>query len=174
MSVNLAERPAATEFAPYYAGYVASVPEGDLLETMERQLGELHALPDLFPEERGDHAYAPGKWTVKEVLGHCADTERIFAYRLLRVARGDRTPLPGFDQDEYVPSAGSAARSVRSLVDELVAVRHATLALARGLPAEAWGNTGVASGFDVSARALGYITAGHLAHHLTVLRERYL
>ncbi|HEV2642530.1 MAG TPA: DinB family protein [Candidatus Elarobacter sp.] len=167
-------RPEASEYNPYYGAYVSAVPEGDLLSTLERQGAELDALLAPLDDARALSRYAPGKWSIKEVLGHISDTERVFAYRLLRIARGDTTPLASFDQDVYVPAARSDARALNDLREELRAVRAATLALAKSLDDDAWLRSGTASEKPVSARALGYIIAGHMAHHTKILRERYL
>ena len=167
-------RPDASEFAPYYAGYVAAVPDGDIIEVIRRGAEDLATTVATIPEDRGDHRYADGKWSIRELLGHVIDAERIFSYRLLRVARGDATPLPGFDQDPYVLTSGAQQRSVASLAAELAAVRASTIALLESLPDDAWTRGGTASGHPVSARALAYITAGHAEHHLQILRSRYL
>jgi hypothetical protein len=165
--------PAQGEYAPFYAGYVAKVAGRDLRAILERQVGEIRALVAPLTDEGGMARYEPGKWSVKEVIGHVADTERVMSYRLLRIARGDATPLPGFDQDPYVAAAHSDVRTLESLVTELEAVRASTLALVGSLGAEEWGRRGVASGREVSARALAHIIAGHLEHHAAILRERY-
>jgi len=170
---SLSTRPAADEHLPYYARYVERVPDGDLLARLERQVAETAALLRALPEGRAAHRYEPGKWSVKEVVGHVADTERIFTYRALRIARADRTPLAGFDENEFVRAAGFDRRTLRELVDELVAVRAATVALYRGLGDEEVGRRGTANGAEVSVRALAWITAGHELHHVTLLRERY-
>lgn len=167
-------RPAADEYAPYYSRYISRVPEGDVLELLERQGRESSALLRALPEGRGAHRYAPDKWSVKEVVGHVADSERIFSYRALRIGRADSTPLPGFEQDDFVRVAGSDRRPLRDLVAELEAVRAATIALFRGLDDEALARRGTASGQAVTARALAYIIAGHERHHLEILRGRYL
>jgi hypothetical protein len=168
-----AARPAPTEYAPYYERYVSLV-AGDVVETLERQGAETAALLRGLTEEQGDVRYEPGKWSVKELIGHLIDTERILSYRLLRVARGDRRPIEGFDQDPYVANSNAGARTVSSLADEFGHVRGATLALVRGLDDAAWSRSGVANENEVSARALAYIIAGHEAHHVRILRERYL
>jgi hypothetical protein len=126
-----------------------------------------------IPETRGGHRYGPDKWTIREVIGHLIDAERIFTYRALRVARGDRTPLASFDENEFVKTAGSDTRTLASLTRELGAVREASIQLFESLPDDAWGRSGVASGKEVSLRALAYITTGHAMHHLRILRERY-
>ena len=167
-------RPEASEYAPFYAGYVALVPDGDLLDTLERQGEDTARILGALPEARGDHAYAPGKWTVKEVLGHLADGERVFSYRALSFARGDATPLPGFEENAWVPASGARDRSLSSLVAELRAVRGATLALLRGLPPGADLRRGVANEQEISVRGLAWVIAGHERHHLKILRERYL
>jgi hypothetical protein len=168
------DRPDASEYASFYAGYVAAVPDGDLLAMLERQLEETTALLKGLPESRGNHAYAPGKWSIKVMLGHMADAERVFAYRALRIARGDPTPLASFDENAWAPNSGAASRTLADLIDEFRAVRAATLALLRHLPAEAPLRRGTASDNPVSVRALAWIIAGHERHHLRMLRERYL
>jgi len=171
--IAMISRPAPTEYAQHYVGYVERVPEGDVLDHLARQIEETRALLRDLPPSRAVHRYATGKWSVAEVVGHVADAERIFAYRTLRFARGDATPLESFDENAYVPAGSFDRRTLTDLVDELTAVRHATLALLRGIPAEAFARTGVASGRSVSARALAYIIAGHELHHVAILRERY-
>jgi hypothetical protein len=165
--------PGPDEYAPFYRDYVARVPAGDIVAVLGEQIGETLRVLGGLTEAAANRAYAPGKWTIKEVVGHVIDAERVFSTRALRFARGDRTELPGFDQDPYVLAGGFAARSIRDLADELAAVRRATVLLFRGLPEEAWGRRGVASGQEVSVRALAYIIAGHELHHRSILRERY-
>jgi len=167
-------RPGADEYAPYYERYVSRVPEGDVVERMERQGAEVAELLRGVPPELHGHRYAEGKWSVREVVGHLCDAERIFPYRALRISRGDRTPLPGWEEDAYVEAANFDARSLESLAAEWADLRRATLWLFRGLDAEAAGRRGSASGYEVSARALAYITVGHTDHHLDILRTRYL
>ena len=166
-------RPAPDEYAPYYERYVSLV-AGDVLETLERQGAETAALLGRLTEEQGGARYAPDKWSLKELVGHLIDTERILSYRLLRVARGDRTPIEGFDQDPYVANSNADARTLQSLAEEFGHVRAATVALARGLDPAAWSRSGVAHENEVTARALAHIIAGHEAHHVRILRERYL
>ncbi|MGZ8412027.1 MAG: DinB family protein [Gemmatirosa sp.] len=170
----LSLRPDADEFAPYYARYIAQVPDGDVLDTLERQLEEMVALMDRFGETGSMHRYAEGKWSVKEVLGHIADAERIFAYRALCAARGESGGLPGFDENAYVANANFDARTLNSLLGELTATRRATLALFRSLDAETLARRVVANGVPVSVRALAWIVAGHERHHQVILRERYV
>lgn len=180
-SSSFVTRPAPSEHSPYAAGYIdaaaraiADRGHADLIALLEAQQQAWHAmLGPLAPSVAG-HRYAPDKWTLAESLLHVADTERVFAYRLLRIARGDTTPLPGFDQDAWVPASGAGARSLTDLLAELDAVRLATLTLIRSLDAEALSRLGMASGNPVSARALAWMIAGHVAHHLQLTRERYL
>jgi DinB family protein len=166
--------PGADEYAAAFAGYVAQVPlHTDLHQLLAEQLDTTSARLRAVPEARGGFRYAPEKWSVKEVVLHLADTERIMAYRALRIARGDPTPLPAFDENAYVPLSGADAQPLAELVEGWADVRRATLALFRQLPAEAWLRRGVASGKPVSVRALGWIIAGHERHHLDVLGVRY-
>ena len=167
-------RPDQTEYLPYYEKYVALVPAGDVLATLSRQMEETLALLGGVDEGRAAHRYEPDKWSVKGVVGHVIDTERIFAYRALRFARGDQTPLPGYDQDDYGRVANFDARTLASLVAELASVRAATIALFRSLDAAAWQRRGTANNAEVSVRALAHIIAGHELHHMQVLRTRYL
>jgi len=166
-------RPGSDEYAPYYGTYISKVPNQDLFQLLKEQIEETCRLLSKVPESASDATYAPGKWTIKEVAGHMVDTERIMAYRLLRVARGDATPLPGFEQDDYVRGAGFQARTLASLVEEFRFARAATLALLGGLDEAALARRGVADGKTVSARALAYIIAGHERHHVGILQQRY-
>lgn len=170
----VATRPDASEFAPFYAGYVASVPEGDIVTVLRRGGDEWQTALAELPEARADYRYAEGKWSIRQLIGHVSDAERIFTYRALRIARGDKTPLAAFDENAYVETAGSERRTLSALSEELRVVREATIALFNSLPDEAWGRTGTASDKPVSVRALAYITAGHAQHHLKIMRERYL
>jgi uncharacterized damage-inducible protein DinB len=166
-------RPAADEAAPSYQGYIAKVPGENIGEQLVDQLAEVERLFGALDDEAALARYAPGKWSIKEVLGHLTDVERIFSYRLLRISRGDTTPLPGFDENTYVPAGAFDERPLRDLAAEFRAVRLSSMALASGLPPASWSRMGQASGKPVSARALAYIMVGHVAHHLGVLRERY-
>jgi uncharacterized damage-inducible protein DinB len=172
-STAAAARPAPGEYAPYYERYVSLV-AGDVSEALERQGAETASLIGGLSEEQGDARYEAGKWSAKELVVHLIDCERIFAYRLLRVARGDRTPIEGFDQDPYVANSNAGARTLQSLAEEFAHVRAATLSLVRSLDAAAWSRRGVANENEVSARALAHIIAGHELHHVRILRERYL
>jgi hypothetical protein len=166
-------RPDATEYAPFYANYVAAVPEADVVSALRESGTEIGAALSAIPESRGGHRYADGKWSIRELVVNVIDAERIFTYRALRIARGDATPLPGFDENRYVAAAGSDARAMADLLAELLAVRAGTTALFTSLPDAAWRRVGVASEREISVRALAYVAAGHVAHHLRILRERY-
>ena len=167
-------RPGPGDFAPHLARYIERVPEGDLLDHLEVQARHFEALLGGIDPERARFRYAPGKWSVKELVGHVSDTERIMAYRLLCVARGDQTPLPGFEEEDYVRAAHADDRSLEDLAAEFSDVRRATLALLRGLDAGDLARRGTASGHPVSAGALAHVIPGHLAHHGRILEERYL
>lgn len=168
------DRPETTEYAPFYGTYVAKVPAGDLCDLLERQIAEIEATFRSLPAERGRYAYAPGKWTINEVVGHMSDTERVFSYRLVSFARLDPASLPSFDENAWAPAGGFNDRTLSSLIDELIAVRRATVALLRGLPNGASTRRGTASGREISVRAIAHIIYGHVAHHLGVIKERYL
>ena len=169
----LIDKPDVSEYAPYYGRYVDLVADGDILGTLAGQIGgtlaELHRVSEADSLKR----YAPGKWSVREVLGHMIDTERIFAYRALRFARGDRKELAGMEQDDYVLAGQFDRIGWASLTEEFEAVRRSSLPMLRGFTPEAWTRQGVASGNPVSVRALAYIMAGHELHHMRVLREKY-
>jgi uncharacterized damage-inducible protein DinB len=167
-------RPGSGEYAEYYARYVALVPEGDIVALLATQLHDTFAMLRELDDTHALYAYAPGKWSIKQVVAHVADAERIFAVRILRFARGDVTPLPAFNENEYARSGEFDARPLASLLAELAAVRGATVALLAGLPKHVWERTGVASGYDVSVRALAWIIAGHELHHRGVLATHYL
>jgi hypothetical protein len=174
MSATAPARPEAGEYAPYYEKYVLLVPAGDVVETLERQNADTLALLRSVPEDRAGESYEPGKWSIKEVVGHVIDTERIFTYRALRISRGDRTPLPGYEQDDYARAANFNARTLADISDDFSRVRAATVSLFRSFDAAAWQRRGVANDNEVSARAIAHITAGHELHHVGILRERYL
>ncbi len=173
MSFDFTARPASGEFGDFHAGYVAAVPPGDIRETLARESAAAAAFYGAIAEDRADFAYAPGKWSVREVLAHIADGERVFAYRALRFGRGDRTPLPGFDQDTWVPESHAASRPWPDLVADFNAVRTASLHLFRSFAESDWARRGEASGIEVSVRAIAFILAGHELHHRRILVERY-
>lgn len=168
------ERPEPGEHDPFYAGYIGRIPDGaDIVALLAEQRESTASLLAAIPDQRASFRYATGKWSVKEVVSHLSDAERIMAYRALRIARGDTTPLAGFDENAYVPAARSDELDLDSLVEEWVAVRKASVAMFGNLPSEAWTRQGTANGAAVSVRALAYIIAGHERHHLETLRTRY-
>lgn len=166
-------RPAAGEHVEFYARYIAEAPTDDALEAMRITGESLVALLKNAGETQALHRYAPGKWSVKEVVNHISDAERVFGYRALRFARADRTPLPGFDESTWVPAAGSDRRPLAGILDEFRLVRAASIALFASLDPEALPRRGEANGHPISVRALAWIIAGHSRHHETLLRERY-
>ncbi len=174
MNAYTTARPETSEYALPYGTYVEQVPGGDILETLEHQIEETLGLLREVSEERGERRYAPGKWSIKEVVAHVIDAERVFAYRALRFARNDATPLPSFDENEYARYNRAGTRALRDLIEELAAVRRANLHLFRSLSEDELGRRGVASGREVTVRALLWIVAGHERHHVRLLRERYL
>ena len=169
----ISARPAPGEYADYYEKYISLVPGNDILGALETQRLQTVQLFAARSERDGNFRYAPDKWSVKEVLGHVCDTERIFAYRALRIARADQTPMEGFEQDDYVRNASFAQNRLADLAEEFHFVRSATIDLFRGLAPEAWQRRGVANKYEVSARALAFIIAGHELHHRSILEERY-
>lgn len=173
MSTLSIPRPSADESIPYYHGYIARVPGENLGEQLAEQLQQLEQLFENVTERASLARYADGKWSIKEVVGHLSDTERIFSYRLLRIARGDPTPLAGYDENAYVPAGSFDRRPLRGLLDELRATRLSTAAMMEGLPPESWTRRGTANGKPISARALAYIIVGHVNHHMGTLRELY-
>jgi DinB family protein len=166
-------RPESGEYAPYYETYIALVPGNEIVGVLEAQRKQMMQLFVARSERDGNFRYAPEKWTVKEVLGHVADTERIFAYRALRIARGDQTPLSGFEQDDYVRAGAFGERTLANLAEEFAHVRNATVALFRSIGKDAWLRRGIANKNEVSVRALAFIVAGHELHHRHILEERY-
>jgi hypothetical protein len=167
-------RPETDEYPPFYAGYVGNVPDGPVVRLMEEQLGDFRALLVEIGEERGDLRPVPGKWSVREVLGHVADTEQVMGFRALHFARGDSGALPGFEQDEWVEIAEFGEASVRELGERFVALRTANLLLLRGFDDTVGMRRGRASLGEFTVRAMAYILYGHAQHHMNVLRERYL
>lgn len=167
-------RPQADEYAPFYAGYVQRVPDGaDLLSILSQQPAELRALLSAVTDEQANARPAPGEWSIKEIMGHICDTERVFAYRAVRVARADATPLPGFDQDEFVKATDFNARSLSDLLDEFELQRRANLLVFRAFTSEEVDRRGTASNNPISVRALLHIVAGHVMHHVESLKTDY-
>lgn len=170
----MANRPSIEEYFPFHEQYIGLVGEGDVTALLAEQLASTTELLSDIPEAQADYRYAEGKWTLKEVIGHISDNERVMAYRLLRAARGDRTPLAGYDQDEFMSGASFQSWSLAQIIEDYISVRKSTLALLRGLTDEAWLRIGVSNGGDVSVRAIAYIIAGHELHHLKIIHEKYL
>jgi uncharacterized damage-inducible protein DinB len=169
----LISKPAAGEFAAYYSRYIDLVPDGDVLGTLASQIRTtVHALRAISDADSLKR-YAAGKWSIREVLGHVIDGERIFAYRALRFARNDQTPLAGFEQDDYIAPAKFDSRPWGELIAEFEVVRQSSLAMFRGLDQEAWSRRGTAAENPMSVRAVAYVIAGHERHHMNVLREKY-
>lgn len=167
-------RPLDEEIGGHFGTYIRQVPDGDVLAILEQQGVDAVSLFRSLPEEQGNYRYAPGKWSLKELILHMSDTERIMTGRLLRIARGDATPQPGFEQDDYVAASQADRLTLAYLIDDYAALRRSTLSLLRGIADEAWTHRGVASGVTMSARAFAYVVAGHERHHLNVIRDRYL
>lgn len=168
------KRPEKGDYAEHFEKYVGLVPSGDFLEILQKQREELMRQLSALSEQQGDFRYAPEKWSIKEVLGHINDAERIFAYRLLRIGRGDQTPLAGFEQDDYIQTGNFSARTLKDLLGEFSAIREGTIALVRSMDGAAWLRRGTASQKEITTMALAFIIAGHVRHHQKLLEERYL
>lgn len=165
-------KPEHDEYAESYGNYISLV-DGDVLPMLETQSAELSGIFGNLSEEKGTYAYEAGKWTLKEVLSHLIDCERHFAYRLLRISRGDKTPIEGFEQDDYIENSNANNRTFADLLDEFDLQRRSNMLLVSNLSDEATKRLGTASGYTVSARALVYMLAGHVTHHTNILKERY-
>ncbi len=174
MSTAAIARPEKSEYAESYETYIARVPDGDIVGTLGRQLEETLALIHSIPEARGTYRYAEGKWSIKELIGHVIDGERVFTYRALRFGRGDTTPLSGFEQDDFVRGADFDARTLSDLASEYEHVRRSTISLFASLDESAWNRRGSANNNEVSVRGLAFIVAGHERHHIEILKTRYL
>jgi hypothetical protein len=166
-------RPHPGEYAPYYGRYISLVPGEDIVSTLDQQRRQTMLVLSCREEEEGDFRYAADKWSAKEVVGHLCDTERIFAYRVLRISRADATPMQGFEQDDYVRNGPFAHTPMEEIVEDYIAVRRATITLLRNLDEPAWTRRGLANNSEVSVRALAYIIAGHELHHRAILEEKY-
>lgn len=166
-------RPQPAEYDPYYQKYISLVPEEDIIPSLKVQIGELAELFKGMTEEKGTYAYADGKWTVKEVLSHLIDGERMFAYRALRVARGDKTPIEGFEQDGYIENSHANRRPISKLIDEFTLLRKANLMFFENLEPGDWIRTGIANNVEISVRSLAWIMVGHIRHHVAILQDRY-
>jgi hypothetical protein len=174
MTTPTSVRPASDEYAPYYGRYVDQAPHGDVLEILEQGRRETQQLLGGLSEAQAAHRYAPEKWSIKGVVAHVTDAERVFAFRALWFARGDASPLPGWEQDDWARTSSCDALTLKDLLAGYGAQRDATLTMLRSLPTDAWSRRGTASGNSVTVRALAWIAAGHERHHVKILRERYL
>lgn len=174
MPLNTIPRPAQTEYAPYFDRYIGLVTGSDALAALQADIEETAAALERLPETAGAYRYAPGKWSVREAVGHMIDTERIFAYRALRFSRGDQSSLPGFEQDQFNDAGPYEHCALSDLVSEFTAVRGTTLRLYRNMLPEVLDRSGLADGKAMTARATAWIIAGHELHHMSILRERYL
>ncbi len=168
------KRPESNEYNPFYAGYIAAIEGENILDILKQNTSDFKSVLENIPEDRGDFSYAPEKWSIKELLGHIIDAERIFTYRTLRVARNDNTELAVFDQYIYVNNNNLTNRTIKSLLNEFLMVRQSTLSLLENIDEPTSLRDGVANTFKVTVRALAFITAGHAIHHLKVLKEKYL
>jgi hypothetical protein len=166
-------RPLADEYAPYFERYICLVPGADILATLDQQRRETMLLLSGRDEAEGDFRYAPDKWSAKEVLGHVCDAERIFAYSALRSARGDVTPMAGFEQDDYIRNGPFARLPFAEVIEDYISVRRGSLTLLRNLDEAAWSRRGIANKNEVTVRALAYMIAGHELHHRKILEEKY-
>jgi len=173
MSETGLTRPTPSDYSPHFARYVSLVPEDQVLPVLAAQGDEVRRALAAVKEDAAGFRYADGKWSIREVVGHLADTERLMAYRALCFARGEKAGLPGFDEDEYVRQAGFDAIPLPELVAEFRAARDASLPLFRHLARDAWARGGLANGRPSTVRSVAYVMAGHVRHHLNVLRERY-
>ena len=173
MAPSTAIRPQADEHMPYHINYISLVPEGDIVQILQEQLVSTQQRLRELSEQQGDFRYASDKWSVKEVIGHISDSERVFAYRALCFARNDKTPLPSFEQDDYMANANFSSRTLKDIAQEFEIVRRSTIALFQSLSEDAWIRRGTASDTSISVRALAYIIAGHELHHLNVLVSKY-
>ncbi|MEP6945095.1 MAG: DinB family protein [Acidobacteriota bacterium] len=167
-------KPGPEEYNPYYEKYISLMTEPDIRVALAAQPAEIRSALAGVPEEKGAYAYAEGKWSIKELLSHLIDGERIFAYRALRISRGDTTPIEGFEQDDYITNSHANDRSFASLLDELELQRRSNLLMLDKVDDAASSLMGIASDSPVSARAIVYIMGGHIRHHVTLLKERYL
>ncbi|MBO6536359.1 MAG: DinB family protein [Balneolaceae bacterium] len=168
------EYPSSSEYVNFYTGYVELVEKGNIINILNSQMHELYTLINTIPGDKAFYAYATGKWTIKEVIGHMIETERMFSFRIMAISRGEKQPLPGMDQDEYMANNNYNSRTLANLSNEYLAVRVSTIHLLSTMTKAMINQTGNASGFDFTVRALAFIIAGHEQHHMNVIREKYL
>ena len=173
MNTPRLSRPEPTEYAPYYEKYVSLIEQPDILLDLENQITEFQNLTSAISEDKGTYAYAEGKWSIKELIGHLIDGERVFAYRAYRFSRHDQTPLAGFEQDDYVANGNFNNAKLADLIAEFTLLRQSNILFFNNLTDEAWLYTGTASEVNVSVRGIAYIMVGHVRHHTNILKERY-
>lgn len=171
---DVIRRPDRDETNEYYFQYIDLVPDGDILQILDAQMPETLSLLRSIPAELATYAYAPGKWTIAELVNHLSDAERLYTMRAFWFARGMTSPMPSYEGDEAMATTNANERSLASHIEEFAAVRNATLALFRNLPLDAWTRRGIASGWPFTVRSFAFIAAGHVIHHVRILRERYL
>ncbi|MDR9418610.1 DinB family protein [Gracilimonas sp.] len=174
MSVWENEYPTSSEYAHYYAGYVENVPKENIIDTLNAQMHEVYTFFNSIPGDKAYHSYEKGKWTIKQIIGHLIETERVFAYRALAISRRDPHPLPSMEQDDYVKYSNYNSRSISNLANEYLAVRISTIHLFQNMTKEMISLKGTASGFEFTVRAFPFIIAGHELHHMEVIKEKYL
>ena len=174
MSNPAAIKPRISEYGAYFGRYITLVAGADIVAVLEDQLQATRTLLDSISEEKANHRYEAGKWSIKELVGHIADTERVFAYRALRFARNDKTELPGFDQDTFTANANFANLSLGAIIEEYEAVRRASILLFKNLDGGAWSRRGTANNYELTVRAIAFTIAGHELHHMDSLKKRYL
>ena len=167
-------RPAKNEHIEYYSTYIDKVADGDIVAKLEQQLPDTLAFLRSIPESKHDHRYAPGKWSIREIVGHLGDGERVFQYRAWRFSRADTTPVPGFEENDYVANAPFAKVSMSDLISEFESLRKATVKMFSAMDADMMGRRGTANDAEISVHSIAWILAGHVDHHLQVIRERYL
>ncbi len=174
MSVWDKEYPTSSEFAHYYAGYVSNVPKANIIETLNSQMHEMYTFLNAIPGEKAFYAYEEGKWTLKQIIGHIMETERVFDFRALAFSRRAPDPLPGMDQDSYVKYSNYNSRTIQNLANEYLAVRISTIHLFQNMTKEMLSLKGIASGYEFTVRSLPFIIAGHELHHKEIIKEKYL
>ncbi|WP_421773938.1 DinB family protein [Gracilimonas sp.] len=168
------EYPSSSEYAHHYAGYVSHVPKGNIIETLNTQMHEMYTFINAIPGDKAFHAYAEGKWTLKQVIGHIIETERVFSYRGLAFSRRDPNPLPSMEQDDYVKFSNYNSRTIHNLANEYLAVRISTIHLFQNMTKEMISLKGTASNVEFTVRSIPFIIAGHELHHKEIIREKYL
>ena len=167
-------RPYLSDFPNFYQGYVNTIESDNILQTLQSQQDKTVSFFENLTEEQGNFAYADGKWTIKEVLGHLVDTERVFVFRALSFARGEEQSLPGFDENTYVPAGRFSDRKLESLIEEYRSVRQSTITFFQNLRDEDWSKTGIANNGNFTVNSIAFIIAGHNEHHINILSERYV